>query len=397
MQNKVIKITLPGGLLGLFFGNARETLERQIQKENESGWRVIQVENHLIKNLLNYTIDLIILLLTLLVYTRGSEYYIKLERESRPSSDISDEFFESGKITLDDLKKKFIELPTLQKSAVIVVPILYILLAFYTFVPPYLAKMKEEKIASVVNAVKSQEPQKIDVPSLGKTVNNAKFQDNLSNDTYNGRYSVTLEEGDHVTETVLYIESLNEDELQVLIESRTYGFDGEGNSYSEETLGTLKNPEIMGNVLTSETEKARFAMLNVRDRYGRLFPKLGLIFNGVFYERIGDLPESSPVAGSKRQKSDPLPATVPPEQPQQPAPPQAQPTPAPSTGGSSIGVLTGEGVRLRSSMDKTSKTNIIDKFAKGTQVQILENHGEWLRVRVNGKEGFMAAQFVQPQ
>ncbi|MFQ3599444.1 MAG: SH3 domain-containing protein [Chloroherpetonaceae bacterium] len=264
MQNKVIKITLPGGLLGLFFGNARETLERQIQKENESGWRVIQVENHLIKNLLNYTIDLIILLLTLLVYTRGSEYYIKLERESRPSSDISDEFFEFGKITLDDLKKKFIELPTLQKSAVIVVPILYILLAFYTFVPPYLAE-------------------------------------------------------------------------------------------------------------------------------------IGLIFDGVFYERIGDLPESSPVAGSKRQKSDPLPATVPPEQPQQPAPPQAQPTPAPSTGGSSIGVLTGEGVRLRSSMDKTSKTNIIDKFAKGTQVQILENHGEWLRVRVNGKEGFMAAQFVQPQ
>jgi hypothetical protein len=36
-----------------------------------------------------------------------------------------------------------------------------------------------EKIASTVNAVKTAEPEQIDVPLLSKLVINAKFQDNL--------------------------------------------------------------------------------------------------------------------------------------------------------------------------------------------------------------------------
>ncbi len=59
------------------------------------------------------------------------------------------------------------------------------------------------------------------------------------------------------------------------------------------------------------------------------------------------------------------------------------------------GVITGDGVRMRSSMDKTSKTNIIDKFAKGTPVEILERNGEWVKVRVKGKVGYIASQFVE--
>jgi len=59
-----------------------------------------------------------------------------------------------------------------------------------------------------------------------------------------------------------------------------------------------------------------------------------------------------------------------------------------------IGVVTGNGVRLRSSMDTTTKANIIDKFSKGTRVEILERNGEWLKVRVNDKVGYMFAEFV---
>lgn len=45
-------------------------------------------------------------------------------------------------------------------------------------------------------------------------------------------------------------------------------------------------------------------------------------------------------------------------------------------------------------MDTTTKANIIDKFSEGTRVEILERNGEWLKVRVNGKEGYMFAEFV---
>jgi N-acetylmuramoyl-L-alanine amidase len=59
-----------------------------------------------------------------------------------------------------------------------------------------------------------------------------------------------------------------------------------------------------------------------------------------------------------------------------------------------MGIITGEGVRMRSSMDKTSKANIIDKFAKGTRVEILERNGEWVKARVKGKVGYIASQYV---
>jgi len=59
-----------------------------------------------------------------------------------------------------------------------------------------------------------------------------------------------------------------------------------------------------------------------------------------------------------------------------------------------IGFVKGKGVRLRSSMDTTTKANIIDKLSKGTRVEILERSGEWLKVRVNGKEGYMFAELV---
>jgi hypothetical protein len=62
-----------------------------------------------------------------------------------------------------------------------------------------------------------------------------------------------------------------------------------------------------------------------------------------------------------------------------------EPPAASSDNNSTMGIITGEGVRMRSSMDKTSKANIIDKFAKGTTVEILERNGEWVKVRVKEK------------
>ncbi len=121
-------------------------------------------------------------------------------------------------------------------------------------------------------------------------------------------------------------------------------------------------------------------------------------FNGTFYERTGDLIGSS---SNVTTAPTPKPETTAPQPPTrveqtQPTPSVPNEPPAASSGNNStMGIITGNGVRLRSSMDKTSKTNIIDKFAKGTRVEILERHGEWFKVRVKGKVGYMASQFVE--
>jgi hypothetical protein len=51
-----------------------------------------------------------------------------------------------------------------------------------------MAKMKAEKIASTVNAVKTAEPEQIDVPLLSKKVIKGKFKDNPDIQSYTGTY-----------------------------------------------------------------------------------------------------------------------------------------------------------------------------------------------------------------
>ncbi len=403
MQNKVMKVSLPGGIIGLLIGDTRFVLEKAIQKANELGWRVIQIESKPLKNLLNYILDLIVLLLTLLLYTRGSEYLVKLERDTVPILEGKDESLDYGNFSLGELRQTFSDLPPNTKRTVLIGSVVYLLIAVGLFlfkvVPPYLAKMKAEKIASIVNAVKTAEPEQIDVPLLSKQVIKGNFKDNPDIQSYTGIYSVTSEDGDMTTQTSLEIKLLENDKAEMVLKTLSGGLDGEGNpAESEEKIEPPKQAEIVGNALILETGKGRFTTLTIRDDWGRVRNTYGLIFNGTFYERTGDLIGSS---SNVTTAPTPKPETTAPQPPtrveqKQPTPSVPNEMPAASSGNNStMGIITGDGVRMRSSMDKTSKTNIIDKFAKGTKVEILERNGEWVKVRVKGKVGYIASQFVE--
>jgi|GEM_PF-5315901 len=281
------------------------------------------------------------------------------------------------------------------------VVLLVIVVGLFLFkaVPPYLAKMKAEKIASTVNAVKTAEPEQIDVPLLSKKVIKGKFKDNPDIQSYTGVYSATSEEGDMTTQTSLEIKLLENDKAEMVLKTLSGGLDGEGNpAKSEEKIEPPKQAEIVGNALILETGKGRFTTLTIRDYWGTVRNTYGLIFNGTFYERTGDLIGSS---SNVTTAPTPKPETTAPQPPtrveeKQPTPSVPNEPPAASSGdNSTLGIITGEGVRMRSSMDKTSKTNIIDKFAKGTKVEILERNGEWVKARVKGKVGYIASQYVE--
>ena len=81
-ENKVVSITLWGGLLGLFAGSPRGQLEKAIEKENENGFRAVQVIEAASDNLFLWLLRLIILVVTLFIYTPANGYYITFEKNS---------------------------------------------------------------------------------------------------------------------------------------------------------------------------------------------------------------------------------------------------------------------------------------------------------------------------
>ncbi|MDT7604194.1 MAG: hypothetical protein QOF61_2191 [Acidobacteriota bacterium] len=58
------------------------------------------------------------------------------------------------------------------------------------------------------------------------------------------------------------------------------------------------------------------------------------------------------------------------------------------------GTVTATELRFRSSPSSDTNNNIIKSLSKGTQVQILEDQGDWLKVSVGGQEGFLSEGFV---
>lgn len=59
------------------------------------------------------------------------------------------------------------------------------------------------------------------------------------------------------------------------------------------------------------------------------------------------------------------------------------------------GTITATDVNFRSAPDSSKKDNIIKKLPKGTIVQLVENQGEWLKVKIDGKTGFVSSKFVE--
>lgn len=79
-MNKIVRISLAGGLIGLLTTNPRGALERTITRANEEGWRTVQVVPHSDTNLFVLILKLAVLILTLGLWTWGAGYLVVLEK-----------------------------------------------------------------------------------------------------------------------------------------------------------------------------------------------------------------------------------------------------------------------------------------------------------------------------
>ena len=79
--NKVVRISLAGGIIGLLTTNPRRALDERIDKENQEGWNAIHFSEHADTNLLLYLLRLLVLVVTLGLWTWGAGYLILFERE----------------------------------------------------------------------------------------------------------------------------------------------------------------------------------------------------------------------------------------------------------------------------------------------------------------------------
>jgi hypothetical protein len=78
--NKVINVSLTGGLIGLFADSPQSSLNSRIRKENTIGWKVIQVIPADSGNVFLFIFRLLLLICTLSLYTTANGYYVILER-----------------------------------------------------------------------------------------------------------------------------------------------------------------------------------------------------------------------------------------------------------------------------------------------------------------------------
>lgn len=79
--NKVIRISLSGGLVGLVTTNPRRALDSAIDKANQDGYHCHQIVPHSSRNLLVILLQILVLLLTLGLWTWGAGYILLLEKE----------------------------------------------------------------------------------------------------------------------------------------------------------------------------------------------------------------------------------------------------------------------------------------------------------------------------
>lgn len=79
-NNKVVNVTLIGGLIGLFGSSPQNRLNSRIKKENSNGWRVIHIIPADSGNIFLTIFRLLLLIITLFLYTTANGYYVIMER-----------------------------------------------------------------------------------------------------------------------------------------------------------------------------------------------------------------------------------------------------------------------------------------------------------------------------
>lgn len=81
VENRILHVKLAGGLIGLLTSNPKTALEGAIQKANTEGWQVVQVIDDNTGNLIVWILRLIILLVTLTLWTPANGYFVVLQRD----------------------------------------------------------------------------------------------------------------------------------------------------------------------------------------------------------------------------------------------------------------------------------------------------------------------------
>ena len=81
-NNKIVRISLMGGLIGAITTNPRKALESAIDKANQEGWNAIHIESHRTTNLFIFLLQLIVLVITFGLFTWGGGYLVLLEKEA---------------------------------------------------------------------------------------------------------------------------------------------------------------------------------------------------------------------------------------------------------------------------------------------------------------------------
>ena len=80
-HNKIVNVTLWGGLVGLFASSPRQRLAKAVEKENANGYRAVQVIEAASGNMLLWLLRLILLIITIFIFTTANGYYIILEKK----------------------------------------------------------------------------------------------------------------------------------------------------------------------------------------------------------------------------------------------------------------------------------------------------------------------------
>jgi hypothetical protein len=78
--NKVVNVTLTGGIIGLFGASPQNSLNNRIKRENADGWRVIQVIPADSGNIFLAIFRFLLLVITLFLFTTTNGYYVIMER-----------------------------------------------------------------------------------------------------------------------------------------------------------------------------------------------------------------------------------------------------------------------------------------------------------------------------
>lgn len=80
-KNRVVRIALSGGIIGLLTTNPKRALEKTIDTQNEEGWNCHQILPHSTSNMFMVVLQIIILICTLGLWTFGAGYMLLFEKE----------------------------------------------------------------------------------------------------------------------------------------------------------------------------------------------------------------------------------------------------------------------------------------------------------------------------